>query len=320
MNTTCSIIVPSYNKVSFIEQTIQSVISQTNPNWELILIDDNSTDGTQALLEKYIKFDARIQIHFNSENKGGNYCRNQGLKLATGTYIVFLDGDDLLVPFCIEQRIQAIENNPSFDIWVFPMGTFIKSIGDHSASNWIPPSNNSDFLGLFIKHKLPWAICQPIWKREKLEDLKGFNETFIRLQDVELHTRALIKGLKISTFPNQKVDCYYRIDEQRNELNTNDFMVNFINGAIHYYITFYNSLSQKHKKNLVGSLLEPLSVVCYQLRMRKITPNEATILANRIINTCLIKSQKRWLSIYFFIERMMPFHPKGLKKIIEIIL
>jgi glycosyltransferase involved in cell wall biosynthesis len=320
LNTTCSIIVPSYNKVSFIEQTIQSVLAQTNPNWELILIDDNSTDGSQELLEKYSKADARIQIHFNAENKGGNYCRNQGLKLALGNYVIFLDGDDLLAPYCLEQRMKAIETNPLFDLWVFPMVTFFKTIGDHSTSNWIPPSNNCDFLALFIKHKLPWAICQPIWKREKLEELEGFNTSFIRLQDVELHTRALIKGLKVDTFPKEKIDCYYRIDGNRNVLNTYQFLTNFSKGSVQYYTTFFDSLSQKHKKHLVGSLLEPLSVVCYQLRKKKISRNEATILSESIINTCLIKRQKRWLSIYFFIERMIPFHPKGLKKIISIIL
>mgnify|MGYP006153326477 FL=1 len=79
-------------------------------------------------------------------------------------------------------------------------------------------------------------------------NLKGFNEDFIRLQDVELHTRALIKGIKVGTFPNVKNDCYYRIDEKRSGLNRYEFMVNFINGAIQFYTTFYKALNHKHKK------------------------------------------------------------------------
>lgn len=310
-----SIIIASYNKQKFISETINSVLTQSYKNWELVIVDDNSTDGTVVIIKDLINKDKRIKLYENKKNRGANYCRNYGIKVANGEFLIFLDADDLLMSFCLEQRIKEVHLRPNEDLYVFPMGVFKKKIGDITLSNWIPPHNESDFLSLFLLHKLPWSICQPIWKKSFLESIAGFNENFIRLQDVELHTRALINKAKIATFPLAQIDCYYRIDEGRNELNSYEFMTRFIKGSISYYNDFFSQVNTKYKKQMVGSLLEPLSVLCYHRRKKKISHEQAQELGYKLINACQIPSQKRILKWFYIFNKISPIHPKGLKKL-----
>lgn len=90
-----SIIVPCYNQESFLEETLQSVQNQTHTNWECLLINDGSTDQTDRICKKWVEKDNRFK-YFSSTNKGVSNARNIGLKAASGDYIQFLDGDDLL--------------------------------------------------------------------------------------------------------------------------------------------------------------------------------------------------------------------------------
>ena len=92
-----SIITPSYNSKEYILETIKSVQNQSYKNWEMIIIDDCSRDGTLELLEILEKEDSRIKIQKNSENKGPGFCRNLGFKVASGEYICLLDSDDVYI-------------------------------------------------------------------------------------------------------------------------------------------------------------------------------------------------------------------------------
>lgn len=91
-NELVSIIMPSYNTASYIAESIQSVIDQTYKNWELIIVDDHSTDGTVGIIEKFA--DKRIHFFINEKNFGAAFSRNRALKEAKGKYIAFLDSDD----------------------------------------------------------------------------------------------------------------------------------------------------------------------------------------------------------------------------------
>lgn len=102
-----SIITPSYNAADFIEETIASVIQQTHQNWEMIIVDDASTDQTPNLLRKLAEKEKRIQIHFLSTNSGAAVARNKAMALAKGKYLAFLDADDIWFPFHLSNSIQT---------------------------------------------------------------------------------------------------------------------------------------------------------------------------------------------------------------------
>lgn len=89
-----SVITPAYNAEPFIRETIESVLAQSVSDWELIVIDDGSTDNTQKIVAEYAKTDARIRLVLNEKNMGVARTRNHGLDLFQGKYVAFLDSDD----------------------------------------------------------------------------------------------------------------------------------------------------------------------------------------------------------------------------------
>lgn len=108
-----SIIMPSYNTAQYITETIQSVINQTYQNWELIIVDDCSTDDTDFVVSKIN--DQRIIFLKNKKNSGAAVSRNRALREAKGKWIAFLDSDDLWKPDKLEKQIQFMKkNNYSF--------------------------------------------------------------------------------------------------------------------------------------------------------------------------------------------------------------
>lgn len=109
MNAKVSVIIPFYNRLDLLFEAIESVLDQTYKNWELILIDDGSTDDIHELLE-FIKRDQRI-IYKRQDHKGVSSARNLGIKIASGDYIAFLDSDDLFLPEKLELQLRYMMEN-----------------------------------------------------------------------------------------------------------------------------------------------------------------------------------------------------------------
>lgn len=106
---TVSIITPSYNSEKFIAQTIESVLSQTYTEWEMIIVDDKSMDNTVKLIETYTQKDKRIKYIVLEENSGPAVARNRAIEEAEGKYIAFLDADDLWMPQKLEKQIAFMQ-------------------------------------------------------------------------------------------------------------------------------------------------------------------------------------------------------------------
>ena len=110
MNNLGSIITPSYNTAKFIGKTIESVQTQTHRNWELIIVDDCSSDNTDEVVADYLN-DDRIKYIKNEKNSGAAISRNRALREAKGKWIAFLDSDDLWLPEKLERQICFMEKN-----------------------------------------------------------------------------------------------------------------------------------------------------------------------------------------------------------------
>ncbi len=108
-----TIIMPVYNAVAYVNEAVQSCIAQSWSNWELIIINDGSTDGTKSLLEKLD--DSRIHV-IHQSNRGVSSARNVGLELKKGEYITFLDADDVLPSKGLEARGLFLQENPEVDV------------------------------------------------------------------------------------------------------------------------------------------------------------------------------------------------------------
>ena len=104
-----SVVIPAYNAEQFLDETLESVLSQTYENWECIIVNDGSTDNTESIAKKWCEKDARF-CYFYKENSGVSDTRNLGIKEARGEYIAFLDADDLYMPnfldVCLENLVE----------------------------------------------------------------------------------------------------------------------------------------------------------------------------------------------------------------------
>ncbi len=105
-----SIIVPAYNAEAYLPRSISSVAAQTYPHWELLIVDDGSSDGSIPLCQEWMQKDARIKLICN-EHGGTALARNTALDVATGDYIAFLDADDAYHPQMLESMVSAMEQN-----------------------------------------------------------------------------------------------------------------------------------------------------------------------------------------------------------------
>ena len=108
-----SIITPTFNAEKYIRDTLQSVLNQSYQNWEMILIDDASTDQTVKIINDFAEKDVRFKLLKLSKNCGNGFARNAALEKATGKYIAFLDADDLWFPLKLEKQIQFLKANNS---------------------------------------------------------------------------------------------------------------------------------------------------------------------------------------------------------------
>ncbi len=105
-----SVILPTYNRAKYISRAIDSVLAQTYKDWELIIIDDGSTDNTKEVVEPYLK-DKRIKYVWK-ENGGVSSARNKGLDMATGEFVAFLDSDDFYMPEKLEKSLEVFDRYP----------------------------------------------------------------------------------------------------------------------------------------------------------------------------------------------------------------
>jgi glycosyltransferase involved in cell wall biosynthesis len=237
-----SIIIPNYNRASLIVETLNSVQAQTYKNWEAIIIDDGSTDNSLEVIATFTE-DKRFRLLQRERNpKGAPTCRNIGIEHANGEYIVFLDSDDLIAPYCLEQRVAFINSNPQLDFGVFQILIFNKSAGD-SKTIWNTLKGEND-LERFISLDLPWATPSCIWQKTALITLHGWSENFFNWQDWDLHLRAIVNDLvykKSGALP----DCFVRRNEKVARISSHKPSATQIDSRIRLFTKNYEILKAK---------------------------------------------------------------------------
>jgi len=117
-----SIITPTYNSVNYIEATIKSIINQTYTEWELLITDDNSFDGTWELIQQYSLIDSRIKVFKLEKNSGPAIARNNSLSNSSGRFVAFCDSDDLWYPSKLEKQLEfMLSNNFAFTFTAYQL-------------------------------------------------------------------------------------------------------------------------------------------------------------------------------------------------------
>jgi lipopolysaccharide transport system ATP-binding protein len=203
-----SIIIPTKNRCQLLQRTLASVRSQTYPHWEAIVVDDDSEDDTIRQMELLSREESRIRfLRRHEEPSGTNACRNLGLKIANGEYVIFLDSDDCLAPFCLKQRVDAMQHHPKLDFGVFPSYVFHEQPSD-TPFLW-NIDTEEDNIDRLLSLDVPWNITSPIWRRPALKIVGPCDVGLACGQDWIFHIRALTKRLSYQKFPGP--DFFYRL-------------------------------------------------------------------------------------------------------------
>lgn len=174
MNNKVTVITPSYNSGKYISETIKSVINQTYSNWEMLIVDDCSTDNSISIINDYCTSDNRIRLIKLEENGGAAVARNRGIKEANGRFIAFLDSDDLWHPEKLKNQIGImIEKNIPFTFTSYQLiseggelGKIIKSKAEVSYRNAIM-SNPIGCLTVVIDTNFFGKVYMPLIKKRQ---------------------------------------------------------------------------------------------------------------------------------------------------------
>ena len=190
-----SVLMPVYNSARYLSATVESILTQTFSDLELIAVNDGSTDNSLAILEEYQQRDERVRIHTQA-NQGIPTTRNKCLELATGKYIVWIDSDDIAVPQRIEKQVAFMENNPD----IGACGTWLKTFGAPPHSVWRYPTDSASIRSTFIFNP-PCAPASTIVRRTVVEQNRlQFNLDFKVAQDYEFLSR-LAKYCQFANLP-----------------------------------------------------------------------------------------------------------------------
>lgn len=162
-----SIIIPCFNVEGYIEDTISSVLRQDNQEWEIIAIDDGSTDGTLKKLKQFENNDSRIRV-FHKENGGVSSARNMGIDKARGDWIYFLDGDDTISENMVSSIYSLDKRN---DLIIFGF----KSIKDNHKKQY-PLPHNKHILSDFLVNKKSIHISSIVFSKKFIDDNNLFFE------------------------------------------------------------------------------------------------------------------------------------------------
>jgi glycosyltransferase involved in cell wall biosynthesis len=202
-----SIVIPFKDRPDYLKETLQSVIDQTYQYWECLIINDGSSENYIQQIKVFIHSEPRF-ILLNNQGRGAAAARNEGIKVAQGDYLIFLDSDDLLAPFCLKQRIEKLKVNPELDFAVFPMLLFFEKPYD-SDLLWNIETKDID-IQRFARLDAVWQTTGPIWRKEAIKKIGGFDEELLCWQDVDFHLKALASGLNYQKFYQKQPDCFYR--------------------------------------------------------------------------------------------------------------
>jgi len=173
---------PTYNSARYLQESVQSVLAQTFSDFELIVVDDGSTDHTSGLLDEVR--DSRVVVRSLERNSGLAAARNAGLELCRGSLIAWLDSDDVSQPDRLMRQVTILERQPRVGL----CGTWVRTMGAGERV-WRYP-RKSDVLASRMVFDDPYATSSVMVRRKALTDAGGFDSQFAPAEDYDLWERV----------------------------------------------------------------------------------------------------------------------------------
>ncbi|MFT4659776.1 MAG: glycosyltransferase involved in cell wall biosynthesis [Patiriisocius sp.] len=189
-NPLVSVIMPAFNADKYISSAIESIIQQSYNNWELIVVDDGSTDKTNEIVRTYMTKDERIKLYVNNINRGLIFTRNRGLENANGKYIANLDSDDISLTSRLEEQVRFLEGNPDY-VLLGSGSNLINSLGKKiGVIDRNIPNEHLKTLLLFSNYFINSSVLMRI---DKLWNLK-YSNNYPLSEDFNLFIELSNKG------------------------------------------------------------------------------------------------------------------------------
>ncbi len=295
-----SVVIPTYNRAHCLPLALASVLAQTYQDFEVIIVDDHSSDNTTQICHRFQEFDDRIQYIRNDKNYGPAKSRNNGIDKAKGEFITFLDSDDLYYIDKIQLQVELLKKHPStgFCYGYFACAHDVFDIKSYDYNRWTAPPN------LYPTFLLPnnfFIVTPSVMVRSNiLRKVGGFNPNMHVCEDLELWSRILFdtkpvcitkpivtihirKNDQINYFSNILArDQLYQSVIARDPNLDQDFKGKLYQDLIHLYLT--NAQSQSIKSSHVVNTLK-------KMRNAQNMPYEA--MRTRIVELATVEVEKR---------------------------
>lgn len=185
-NPLVSILLATYNSEDFIREALDSILSQTYRNLEIVLCDDASSDGTVSILKEYQKRDKRIKIIENKKNLGISLNMNNGIKACNGKYIAILDGDDWAYPYRVEEQVNLMEENPKVVLCSGYMDICDEKLNVKTTRKY--PLTNKEIRKAIVRYN-PISHPASMWRTSELKKTDLYSEKFPIARDYDLIVR-----------------------------------------------------------------------------------------------------------------------------------
>ena len=322
MSEKISIVVPAYNVASYIGGCVDSLLNQSYPDLEVIVVDDGSTDGTFDVVKEMSRRDSRLRV-YQQPNRGAAAARNMALSKVTGEYVTFVDGDDTLAPNTLAENIVFLQKDASLDWVAFPVRRVIDdSVRNNNTQDYggFAPDENSivsrsEAVSAYFAHWLSELCCGTIYRWQMVQDIRfpvgEYYEDSFYFTDALCGTR---KGM-ISC-----VGAYmYLVREGSSQRTQLDYQR--MRSKLHstqYRISKFRQLAPTFEKEYK----QMLSSLYYSLKFEKLKGNEAaepvireliswvggvpTLRVKQLFRLALVGicGYRRLKKVYYFIKRL----------------
>lgn len=291
MNPIVSIIIPNFNNTKYLTDIVECIKKQSYKDWEVIIVDDCSTDGSYEYALSLGESDTRIMcVQRDRLPKGSQTCRNIGHGLAKGKYIIFFDSDDLISSDCLLNRVEFMEKNPSIDFGIFKAHSFKCREDYYNLYKrdivW-GDKKVDDPIDAFLRNDYPFTVWTNIYVRESLKEL-FWDEKIKCRQDLDFNLSALTKGLKYDFALEAPYDYFYRGAFSANNVSSNMTCSDKYDSMVYLFDKIIQRLSTNELRNR------------YMISLRRYIIN--------YFNSLLVSGSKEQTRDY--ISHFYPIYPK----------
>ena len=235
-----SVILPTYNRASFLPEAVRAICEQTCERWELIVVDDGSTDGTREVVDQLISEIPQPVRYVFQENRGAYGARNRGLDDAAGKYIAFYDSDDVWLPHHLEDCVRGLNENPSVD-WVYGACRIV----DHVSGAVLAPStfyvegqprpftklqnasvgdvhviDDPHAVSCQIQHGLYAGLQNSVIRRQVFDDYRFEERGRNEAEDQVIVIQSLARGRRLAWIDN--VHVIYHVHDANSSASSTD--------------------------------------------------------------------------------------------------